>query len=276
MRELTYLRAGALALAALAVAAPVRAAEETHIPGHEWSFEGPFGTFERDELQRGWQVYQEVCSTCHSMKHLAFRSLGDETGPAFPEEQVKAIAASFEVPTLDDDGEPTLRPATPADKIVGPFQNEKQAAAANNGAIPPDLSLITKARAGCHGILTQLVEGACGPEYVYAVLTGYTEEPPEGFEVGDGLTYNKYFPGHQIAMGQPLFEDSAAYQDETEASIEQQAHDVVAFLTWAAEPKMIERKSSGMRNVIYLSIFAVLLWYSNRKLWKPIKEGGQA
>lgn len=274
----TIMRAGLAALLALGGASAASAAGgETYVLDHEWSFEGPFGTFDQAQLQRGWQVFSEVCAGCHGLKYVSFRDLGDPMGPAFPAEQVKAIAAAYpiQIRTIDADGEPTERPAIPADKIPSPYANEEQAKAANNGAIPPDLSNITKARVGYHGTLKQLMNGSGGPEYVYSLLLGYQDEPPEGFEVGD-LYYNRTMAGHRIAMAQPLYEDSVEYQDGTPATLEQQSADLVAFLAWAGEPKMIERKQAGVMNVILLTIFSVLLWYSNKQLWKPIKKGGVA
>lgn len=241
----------------------------------DWSFEGPFGMFDQAQLQRGWQVYSEVCAACHGMQFLSFRDLGAENGPAFPPEQVKAIAENFihQVPTVDEFGEATTRPATPADKIPGPYTNEEAAKAANGGAIPPDLTLMTKARTGYTGIITQIFEGVGGPEYTYSILLGYQDQPPEGFEVQGVLNYNKYFPGHQIAMAQPLWGDDVTYQDGTAATIEQQAADVTAFMTWAAEPHMTDRKQAGVLYIILFIGFAALLWFSNKKLWAPVKKG---
>ncbi|MGD1868520.1 MAG: cytochrome c1 [Neomegalonema sp.] len=269
----------ALATAAgLLVAGPaLSAGKSVGVIDHDWSFEGPFGTFDRQQLQRGWQVYSEICASCHSMDYLSFRNLGEPGGPEFPPEQVKAIAENWLYPvvTTDDEGEVLERTPLPSDRIPGPFANREAAIAANGGAYPPDLSLITKARIGYNGIIKQVMEGAGGPEYVYSLLLGYADEEPEGFD-GGGLSYNRYFPGHRIAMGQPLYGDDVEYQDGTEATIEQHAADLVAFLTWAAEPKMEERKEAGVRNIILLALFAVLLWYSNKTLWRPIKDGGQA
>ena len=275
-KALKALAAAGAAIAALAAAPSFAAGPGPGVIDHDWSFEGPFGAFDQAELQRGWQVYSQVCASCHSMEYLHYRDLGDPNGPAFPPEQVKAMAAQFEVEAGPDaDGEMFTRPAIPSDKLAKPFPNKEAAMAAMGGAYPPDLSLITKARTGYTGIFTQITQGIGGSEYVYSLMLGYTEEPPENFDVGD-LSYNKYFPGHLIAMAQPLYGDDVEYQDGTEATIEQQAHDLVAFLTWAAEPQMVERKQAGMRNIILLIIFGVLVWYSNKKLWKPIKEGGEA
>ena len=253
------------------------AGEGAGVIDHDWSFEGPFGTFDRHQLQRGWQVYSQICSSCHSLDLLSFRNLGEPGGPEFPPEQVKAMAADWLVPvvTVDEAGDPAERAPVPSDKIPGPYANEQAAMAANGGALPPDLSLITKARAGYHGIITQILEGAGGPEYVYSLMLGYPEEEPEGFDAG-GLNYNRYFAGHRIAMGQQLYGDDVEYQDGTEATMEQEAADVTAFLAWAAEPKMEARKQAGVRNIIMLILFAVLLWYSNKKLWRPVKYGESA
>lgn len=281
MRKLTSLCIGAAALGALALtvaAAPsaLAAGKSVDVIDHDWSFEGPFGTFDAAELQRGWQVYSEVCAGCHAMQYLSYRDLGDPNGPAFPPEQVEAIAAQFEVADgLDTNGEVFFRTALPSDRLASPFLTREAAEEAMGGAYPVDLSLITKARTGYTGIITQILQGGGGPEYVYSLLLGYTDEPPENFDVGD-LSYNKYFPGHRIAMAQPLWGDDVAFQDGTEATIQQQAHDVTAFLTWAAEPKMVDRKQAGVRNLVLLVIFAALAWYSNKKLWKPVKNGEDA
>ncbi|MCI4662135.1 MAG: cytochrome c1 [Neomegalonema sp.] len=275
MRFVKTLMATAVALT-LGAGSAMAAGGGTHVIDHTWSFEGVFGKFDRAQLQRGFQVYKEVCASCHSLELVSFRNLGEPGGPQFPEEQVKAIAASFTViDGPDAEGEMFERPGVPADKFPAPFPNVEAAKASNGGAYPPDLSLITKARAGYHGILTQMVQGAGGPEYIYSLLNGYTEEPPEGLDPGE-LNYNAYFPGYRIAMAQPLYEDSVEYQDGTAATIEQQSADVVAFLAWAAEPKMEARKQAGVRNILLLIIFGVLLWYSNKQLWKPVKYGQDA
>ena len=272
------------AAAALTPAGPALAAgPSVGVIDHDWSFEGPFGTFDRAQLQRGWQVYSTVCASCHAMHLVSFRNLGEPGGPEFPPEQIAAMAEDFAatVRTVVD-GEVIEEAPDSNDRIVGPYSlktadgrwvyDDAAWSAANK---PPDLSLITKARVGYTGIINQILEGSGGPEYTYSLLLGYTDEPPEGFDTGD-LNYNKYFPGHLIAMGQPLYGDDVEYQDGADATIEQQSADVTAFLAWAAEPKMEERKEAGIRNIILLTIFALLVWYSNRKLWKPIKSGEDA
>ena len=264
--------AAALALGLTAAGQAQAAGAGPEVIDHHFHHEGMFGTFDADQLKRGWQIYSEICASCHSLKYLSYRDLGDPNGPAFSAEDVKAIAAGFDIDDIDEDGEPTTRPGRPADKVKSPYANEEQAKAANGGAIPPDLSLMTKARAGCHGIWVQLAKGACGPEYVYSLMLGYKDEPPEGFDPGD-LTYNQYFPGHKIAMGQQLYGDYD-YLDGSTGTMEQQAEDIAAFLTWTAEPKLVERKQAGLRNILFLTLFAALLWYSNRRLWAPVKKGG--
>ncbi|MCI4665040.1 MAG: cytochrome c1 [Neomegalonema sp.] len=277
MKTMKFFRAAVLSVAALAAgAAPALAAggDGPKIKDVTWSFEGPLGRFDRAQLQRGWQIYAEVCASCHSMKYLRYGDLGRKGGPEFPADQVEAIAATFEVPDVGPDGQAITRPAIPTDALASPFPNRK-AAEATLGAYPPDLSLITKKRTGFHGILTQMFKGTGGAEYVYALLTGYTEAPA-GFKVPDGAHFNPYFKDFAIKMLAPLPEDRVTYQDGTKATTEQMALDITAFLAWAAEPKMEERKRAGLANIIFLSIFAVLLWFSTKKLWKPIKNGEDA
>lgn len=252
--KMTKLRA-ILAALALGVSAPAFAAGgDIQIPSHDWSFEGPFGTFDRAELQRGYQVYKEVCAACHAMKYVAFRNLRDI---GFTEAEVKALAATFEVTDgPNDSGEMFQRPALPQDKFPSPFPNEKAARAANGGAYPLDLSLIAKARAG-------------GPEYLRALLIGY-QDAPAGVEVGEGLQYNAYFPGHQIAMPKPLNEDQVTYADGTKASVEQMAHDVSAFLMWAAEPKLEDRKRMGLKVMIFLVVLTGLFFAAKKRIWAKL------
>ena len=268
------LAAGLVALGGLASQGALAAGGEVHVRDHDWSFEGPFGTFDRMQLQRGWQVFMEVCRTCHGLELLAFRNLGEPGGPEFPPEQVRAFAQNWEVPFVNSlSGEIERRQAEVTDAIVGPYFDDVEAADLNGGTVPPDLSVIVKARTGYHGIITQILEGGGGPEYVYSVLTGYAEEDPENFDAGDGY-FNYYFPGHVIAMGPPMQDGQVEYaQEDVEPTVAQMSQDVVAFLTWAAEPHMEARKEAGVRNLAVLAIFAVLLWYSNRRLWKPVKEG---
>lgn len=225
-------------------------------PKKNWSFKGLTGTFNRAELQRGFQVYKQVCATCHGLNLLAYRNLKDL---GYNESQIKAIAAEHQVKDgPDDEGEMFDRPALPSDKFVNPFPNAKAARAANNGALPPDLSLITKARVG-------------GVDYLYAILTGY-KEPPKDFHVMDGLHYNEYFTGHQIAMPTPLHEGIVQYEDGTVATVDQMAHDVSVFLSWAAEPEMEARKKMGLKVIIFLGVFCVLMYLTMVRVWKRLDE----
>lgn len=238
----------------------------------DFSFEGPFGKFDKAQLQRGFQVYSEVCSACHSLGYVSYRNLSEPDGPAFTEAEVKAIAAQKEVTDgPNNDGEMFQRPAMPSDKFVAPFAN-KQAAIVANGAYPPDLSLITKARAGWHGTFRQLTQGLGGSEYVYSVLTGY-QQAPKGLTGPEGKHYNPYFSaGPWITMTAPLSDGAVTYTDGTKASVDQMAQDVAAFLTWTAEPRMVERKQLGLRVMVFLSIFAVLLFFSYKTLWRDVKK----
>lgn len=227
-----------------------------------WSFEGPFGTFDRASLQRGLQVYKDVCSACHSLRFVAFRHLAEEGGPGLTAQQASALAAAYKVPagpnelgqTVDANGQPLTRPATPSDAFPPPFPNEQAARASNNGALPPDLSLIVKARAG-------------GPNYVYSIITGYGQQPPPGAAVGPGRFYNPYFRGAQIGMPPPLNPDQVTYADGTMATVDQQARDVVTFLSWAADPKMEERKRTGFSVMLFLVVLTSLLYFSYQRVW---------
>ncbi len=247
--------------------APAIAVGEYEHPIHPekgWPFEGPLGRFDKASLQRGFQVYTQVCSTCHGMRLLSYRNLSDDGGPGFTEDEVKVIAAEYQVPAgpdeygneVDEYGQPLTRPARPDDTFKAPYSNEVAARAANGGALPPDLSVITKAR-------------HYGPDYIYSLLQGY-KEPPEGYELRAGAYYNIYFPGKQYAMPQPLYDDLIEYTDGTPATIEQMSYDVTQFLHWAAEPKMEERKKLGLMVMIYLGIFAILLYFSYRRVWRDV------
>jgi ubiquinol-cytochrome c reductase cytochrome c1 subunit len=258
MRKLVSrsLTAIALLLAAPLVSPAANAAEGVAIPSQNWSFQGLFGTFDRAAAQRGFQVYKEVCATCHGAYHLNYRNL---TALGFSEAEVKAIAAEDTVMDgPNDDGEMFERPAEPADKFKRPFANEKAARAANGGAYPPDLSLIVKARPG-------------GADYLYALLTGY-HEPPADVTLMEGMNYNAYFPGHQIAMAQPLYDDSVTYADGTEASVEQMASDVSTFLAWASEPELEQRKRMGISVMLFLIVLTGLAYASMRKIWADVKK----
>ena len=274
-----------LALAALGLAltaGPVLAATTEAEPKDvHWSFQGPFGQFDKAQLQRGYKVYREVCAACHAMEQMYFRNLGQKGGPFYdpkypnPNDNpyVKSLAKDIQVADVDSEtGDVIQRPAGSADRFPHPFPNEPAARASNGGALPPDLSVIAKAREG-------------GPAYLYSLLTGY-HNPPVGLTVDPSKHYNPYYPGDLgsawtgpagkvpvggvIAMPPPLAPDKVTFDDGTKSTIENQAKDVVAFLTWAAEPKMEERKQFGLGAMVYLLIFSILLWFSYRKIWKDV------
>lgn len=219
----------------------------------EWSHTGLFGTYDRAAAQRGLQVYREVCAGCHGIEHVAFRTLQDL---GFTEAEVKVIAAESSYMTIDDDGEEVERSGKPFDKFPNPFANEKAARASNGGAFPPDLSLMIKARVGFEN-------------YMYSLMVGYGDAP-EGFELAEGMNYNKYFSGHQIAMPAPLSEEAVEYSDGTEASVEQMAKDVTVFLAWTAEPKLEQRKNMGLKVILFLLIMAGLFYAVKRKIFADL------
>ena len=223
----------------------------------DWSFKGLTGKFDRASLQRGYQVYKEVCSSCHSMKYLSYRNLGEKGGPEFTLDEVKAIAASFEVQDgPDSQGEMFIRPGRPSDKFVSPYPNMNASMAANGGAYPPDMSVLVKARSG-------------GANYIYSVLMGY-EEKPEGFIIDDGVYYNKYMSGNKIKMSKPLIEGIIEYTDGTLATEDQMAKDVTTFLTWAAEPELEARHKLGIKVLIYLILLSTLVYLSMKRIWSRI------
>ncbi len=251
------LRAAFALAAGLLILAPAgarAAGEAVPIPDTRFSFDGIFGTYDRAAAQRGFQVYKEVCSACHAMRQLSYRNLR-EIG--LSEAEVRQIAAQFTIMDgPNDEGQMFERPARPSDRFRRPFPNEQAARAANNGAYPVDLSVIAKARAG-------------GADYVHALLVGYAD-PPEGMTMMDGMHYNTYFPGHQIAMAAPLNEGVITYADGTEASVEQMAYDVATFLAWAAEPELEERKQMGVRILVFLTIMGGLAYAVKRKIWADL------
>ncbi len=241
--------------AAIAIAGSPAIAAEGHgatPESHEWSFDGPFGQYDKPAVQRGLQVYLEVCSGCHSLKYVAYRDLGDL---GFSVDEIKAIAAKFEVTDgPDDSGDMYQRPAKPSDRFVSPFANEQQARASNGGALPPDLSLQAKAH-------------LAGPNYIHAILTGYQEAPAD-VKMGEGLNYNPYFKGSQIAMPSPLSEDAVTYAEgQPKATVDQMSWDVANFLQWAADPKMEMRKRIGWKVILFVGILAALLYAAKRKMW---------
>ena len=254
----------ALALGLMA-ATPALAAETTRLPvkAVDFSFESPFGTYDRGALQRGFQVYKEVCAACHGLDHIAFRNLADEGGPQFSEAQAKAIAAGYKIAAapndkgeiFDDKNQRLTRPGIAADYFPAPFPNEEAARANNGGNLPPDLSMVIKAREG-------------GAHYIYSLLTGFHMTPPAGFTVTAGKYYNPYFEGWNIGMPPPLADKGVTYSDGTAATIDQEAHDVATFLSWAADPKMEERKRMGFGVLIFLLVLSGILFAAYRKVWK--------
>lgn len=221
-----------------------------------WSFKSPFSTFNRADLQRGFQVYKEVCSACHGIKYIAFRNL---KALGYNEAEIKALAALSEVTDgPNQEGKMFQRPALPKDHFPSPFPNEQAARAANNGALPPDLSLIVKARVG-------------GPDYIYSLLTGYVK-PLNNIHIDEGRHYNNAFPGNQIAMPQPLKDDQVTYKDGTKATIEQMAKDVTTFLAFTAEPELEERRQLGVKVLLYLIIMTGIFYAAKRRIWKNIKH----
>jgi ubiquinol-cytochrome c reductase cytochrome c1 subunit len=248
--------AAALSAMIFVLAPSARAAgENPSLPHQEWSFDGIFGTYDRASAQRGFQVYKEVCSACHPVKHLYFRDLADL---GYSEDEVKAIASTYQVTNElpNDQGEMFQRPARPSDPIPGPFPNDQAARVANNGALPPDLSMIVKAREG-------------GPDYVYGILIGY-KDPPAGFNLLQGMQYDEYFPGHQIAMPPPLSDGAVTFADGTSATVPQMAHDVVTFLTWAAEPNLEPRHRTGFKVMLFLVVAAGVFYATKRKIWATV------
>lgn len=274
--------------AALALSAPlaVQAAGEGEVTDFAFPFEGPFGSYDPIQLQRGLKIFTEICSACHGLSHVAFRNLSEPGGPMLPEEQMRAYAEQFTVfdPTLDD-GLGGERPATPADHF--PHSSLPEA---------PDLSLMAKARAGFHGPygtgLNQLFNGMGGPEYIASLMTGYHEPPdcaPEDFpgyynvafasggypeECKDEHGHHLY-PGSWIAMAPPLDDGVVTFDDGAPNTLEHQAVDVAAFLMWAAEPKLNQRKQAGLTGVLFLTVLAVLLYLTNKRLWAGVKAGAQ-
>ena len=225
----------------------------------DWTFKGLFGKFDRASLQRGYQVYTEVCASCHSMKYLSYRNLMEEGGPEFSEEQAKAIAANFEITDgPNSDGEMFERPAKLSDKFIMPYPNEKAAQAANGGAYPPDMSVLAKARKG-------------GVDYLYSVLLGY-DDPPSSIQLDEGVYYNKFMYGNKIKMPKPLEDNLIEYSDGTLATEEQMAKDVVTFLMWSAEPHLEARHKMGFRAILYLTILTVLVYFSMKKIWSRVKS----
>jgi ubiquinol-cytochrome c reductase cytochrome c1 subunit len=240
-------------------ASPVQAAgEAVELEHQEWSWDGVLGGFDRQQLQRGFQIYREVCAACHGLDYIAFRNL---EAIGYSEDQVKFLASQYEIEECCDEfGDLFNRPAIPADRIPNPYPNEQFARASNGGSLPPDLSLMTKARPN-------------GPDYVYNLILGYQDPPADmAEEIMPGMYYNSVFDGNQIAMAQQLFEDLVEYSDGTPATEEQMAKDVTAFLHWAAEPKLEQRKQTGIRVLLFTFVFTVLAYFLKRRIWADVKH----
>jgi cytochrome c1 len=272
-------------LAALVSLTPAHAAEAPKPPREEWSFAGIFGKFDQAQLQRGFQVYREVCSSCHSMNLVRFRNLAEPGGPGFTAGQVKALAAEYKVKELNDNGEEVERTARPADAFPAPFPNDKAAAAANGGKAPPDFSVLAKARTYERGFPLFVVDALPfvgyteqGVDYIHALLNGY-EDPPAGTEVPAGTNYNKYYPGHLIAMAKPLSDGQVTYakgengEPVVPETVDQYSRDVAAFMSWTAEPHMEARKALGFRVILFLILLSGLLYYVKKKIWADV--GGE-
>ena len=271
---------GALALTAgLAFATSAVAAETAHGPKVEmqsWSFAGPFGRFDKGQLQRGYKVYKEVCAACHSMNLVAYRNLADVGGPGFTMDQAKVLAAEIKVKDGPNDaGEMFERAGRTSDRFPAPFANDEAARAAFGGALPPDLSLIGKSRAAHRGGLSFLADpftlyAEAGPDYVFNLMTGYVDAPA-GVTCDGALQYNQSFIGGScIGMPNPLSEGMVTYDDGTKGTVEQYARDVAAFLMWAAEPKLEARKSTGLKVILFLVVLSGLLYLSKRKIWSNV------
>ena len=236
----------------------VLAAENNSLLKQDWSFKSFFGKFDRASLQRGYQVYTEVCASCHSMKYLSYRNLAEKGGPEFSEEEAKNFASQFEViDGPNSDGEMFTRAAKLSDKFVKPYNNDQEAKNANGGAYPPDMSVLVKARKG-------------GADYIYSVLLGY-EDPPADIKLDEGVYYNKYMYGNKIKMASPLSDGIVEYSDGTEATQKQMAKDVVTFLMWSAEPHLESRHRVGFKVIIYLLVLTILVYFSMKRIWSRIE-----
>ncbi|WP_460019944.1 cytochrome c1 [Magnetospira thiophila] len=253
----------AIAALALGVSGQALASGDTpHPEAQQWSFNGLFGQYDQAQLKRGFQIFKEVCNNCHSLNLIAYRNL---SALGFDEDQIKELAAEYEVRSgpnedgeeLNDDGEFLTRPALPSDRFHAPFPNPQAAMASNGGALPPDLSLMAKARKG-------------GPDYIFALMTGYLDEAPEEHPIPEDKSYNTYFPGHAISMAPPLYDEAVEYDDGTPMTLDQHARDVAAFLNWAAEPELDERKSLGLKVLIFLAVFSAMMYALKRQIWSDV------
>jgi cytochrome c1 len=265
-----------VAIPLLVTTLPATAENEQVLPPRStWSFAGPFGKYDEGQLQRGFKIYREVCSNCHSINYLSFRNLADVGGPGFSEAQAAAVAAQYKIKDLDDQGNPTERQGRLADYFPPPFANELAAKAANGGTAPPDMSTLAKARGYQRGfpwfvfdMFTQYQEQ--GPDYIAALLKGY-KDPPASFKLPPGGHYNEYFPGHNIAMPPPLQDGQVTYEDGTPQTLEQYSKDVAAFLMWVAEPKLVARKRIGLQAIIFLIVLSGLLYFTKKKIWHEVE-----
>jgi cytochrome c1 len=273
-RILAVVLAGALtASAGIRVAAGAEAETPARV---KWSFQGPFGTFDRAQLQRGFKIYREVCQTCHGLTLVSFRNLAERGGPEFSRAQAATVAAEYKVKDgPNDQGEMFERPGRVADRFPAPFPNDQAARVANGGALPPDLSIMAKARTYERGfpwfvfdMFTQYQEQ--GVDYLSALLQGYAD-PPQGFTLPQGRQYNKYFPGHAIGMPQPLQDNQVTYDDGSPQTLDQYAKDVAAFLMWTAEPHLESRKRIGFQVIVFLIVFAGLLYFTKKRVWSAVE-----
>jgi cytochrome c1 len=248
------------------------AAEVAAPPQQKWSFSGPFGKFDQAQLQRGLQVYKEVCAACHGLDFVSFGNLSDKGGLGYSKAQSEAFAADYKIKDLDDKGQPIERNGRPADRFPNPAVNKLQAEAAH-GKAPPDLSLMAKARSYERGFPFSLdifnMYQEQGPDYLYALLNGYGK-PPAGFKVTEGAHYNSAYPGNLIAMSSPLENGRVDYSDGSPKTVSQYSKDVTAFLMWTAEPKMEERKRIGFQVIIFLLFLTTLLYFTKKKVWKDV------
>jgi ubiquinol-cytochrome c reductase cytochrome c1 subunit len=250
-------------------------AEPAAPPRQHWSFAGPFGTYDQAQLQRGFKIYKEVCSTCHSLKLVAFRNLADPGGPGFSEAQAATIAAGYQVTDgPNDQGQMFQRPGRVADTFPPPFPNDNAARAALGGGLPPDMSVLAKARSYEAGFPWFILDAfrmyqEDGPDYIHAILSGYSD-PPAGVTLAPGAQYNKYFPGNAIAMPKPLSDGQVEYTDGTPATVDQYGRDVAAFLMWAAEPTLDARKQLGFQVMIFLIVLTGLLYFTKKRVWHAV------
>jgi cytochrome c1 len=270
----------------LGLAAPAAhaAGDQATPPRQSWTFSGMFGHYDNNQLQRGFQVYQNVCAACHTLSKVSFRNLSERGGPEFKPEQIRELTAKWPIQVKDgpnDKGEMFERPPRPSDRFPSPHANTEAAKAANGGAYPPDFSVLAKARTyrvGFPGFVIDALPGftyqEAGPDYIYALLSlGYVD-PPAGKKIEDGLNYNKYMPGEKIAMANPLADGVVEYTDGSPMTASQYAKDVTAFMMWAAEPHLEQRKQLGFRVMIFLIVFATLLYFTKKKIWADVKAPG--